>query len=456
MTNQRSKQANSDKSPATKRRPLLRWFAFLLAAGLIIWVSGGLRFVLHRIVESKLEQRDYEAAEQTLDWCDDFAFPNGETFFLRARVLRKQLQVIDVPKYLKMAADRGFDKERLKLELMLLEAQTGRLQSVATELSRRLQTEDTDGREICEAYVNGSLMQGSYVAAQTIFEAWEKEYPGDPQPHYLQSRIYEHKQNIDKASEQLLIALSKNSRHWPTRYALSRIAYDQNKFDEALSQIEPATTMKHNAAPLYQKARCLRGKAQLEPAKQILGELVTRPRAEILKSFALVAQPERGYPIEYELGLIESSLEHHQQAVKWLDIVLEHDPNHLDARYSRALSLREIGESEKAESELKEVNRIRNLLLEVDRLVDQINESPDQPHLEARCRIGELLLTYQDARQGEYWLHDTLNRDPNYKPAHKLLQEYYEKLATTNPEWSALAEEHRRKAETNPVSPAPE
>ncbi|MFN9717501.1 MAG: tetratricopeptide repeat protein [Planctomycetota bacterium] len=417
----------------------------MAAAGLIFWVSGGPRWILHGFARTKFEQRDYEAAERLLNWCNDFAIPDGETFFLEARLRRKQLQVSDVPKLLQKAADRGFDKERLKLEYMLLEAQTGRLQSVATELNQRLQTDSTDGREICEAYVNGSLMLGSYAAAQTIFDAWETEYPDDPQPHYLRSRIYEHQQNMTKATEQLLTALSKNVRHWPTRYALSRIAFDQNKFDEGLSQIESATMMKHNAAPMYQKARCLRGKAQLDEASQILREIANRPRAEVLKSFALVAQPERGYPIEYELGLIESALNNHQEAVRWLDLVLEHEPNHLDARYARALSLREVGESEKAESELKEVNRVRNMLLEVDRLVDLINESPDEPHVEARCRIGELLLKYKDARQGEYWLHDALNHDPNHIPAHQFLLEYYEKLAKTNPEWSAVADEHRRR-----------
>ena len=331
----------------------------------------------------------------------------------------------------------------------ILEAQSGKVRSVAGELNRLLRQNSEDGAEICAAYVNGAVMAGDLEVAMTILPVWKEEYPADPQPYYAYARILEYQHDVKGAIRELELANEKASRFWPARYALGRILYGENRIEEALAQLHIATQMRANAAPLLQQARCLRSLSRLDEAHQILLALTQKDKSEIQQSFALVCEPEQGLPIEYELGTLEAAMGKHESAIRWLDKVLLADPSHLDARYARGISLQQTGRTTEAEKELTEVSRIRTILLEIDRLVDEINQSPNDPHLDARCRIGELYIRYENARHGVFWLHEALNRDPNYRPAHAILADYYTRLAETQAEYATLAEHHRQAAGRN-------
>jgi len=431
------------------RRSWFYWITGACCVFVAFWVFGGFSALLNRAASEALGERDYERADQILTLIDRFRCETPQTIFLKARLRRKQLRTAEVPELLRAADKAGLDSSQVRREFILLEAQSGGIRNVADELNSLLQQGDGDGAEICEAYVNGAMMIGATDVAMTILPVWKQEFPEDPQPHYAHARILEYQQKVEDAIRELQTAIAKHSRHWPSRYALGRILYGENRIEESLQQLTIATEMRANAAPLFQRARCLRSLGRLSEAHQILLKLSKLDKPLVQKSFALVCEPERGLPIEYELGTLEAALGNHEAAKGWLEIVLKADRNHLDARYARALSLRELGQSSEADLELAAVHRIRTLLQEIDRLVDEINRSPDEPHLEARCRIGELYIKYENARHGEFWLQEALNRDPTYRPAHAILADYYDSLKSRRPEYSVLAENHRKAAAGN-------
>ncbi len=434
------------------RRPWLYWISGVLILLVACWALGAFSALLNWAATTALQKRDYEKADQILTLTNSLKCQTSESVFLQARLRRKQLRIPEVPELLVAADKAGFDKSRVRREYILLEAQTGRIRQVADELNAMLQQGDDDGSEICEAYVNGAMMIGAADVAMTILPVWKQEYPDDPQPHYAHARILEYQQNTAEAIRELQDAVQKNSRHWPSRYALGRILFGENRIEESLEQLTVAINMNANAAPQLQRAKCLRSLGRLDEAYQILLQLSRLDRSVVRSSFALVCEPESGLPIEYELGTLEAALGNHDDAVHWLDQVLQADHNHLDARYARGLSLRELGKQTEAENELSEVQRIRTLLQEIDRLVDDINRTPSEPHLAARCRIGELYIKYENARHGVFWIQEALNRDSNYRPAHALLADYYESLTATEPTYSSLAEFHRKAATAGEVT----
>lgn len=413
------------------------------------WAFGGISALLNQAASEALQERDYEQADSILSLTGKFLCETPQTMFLKARLRRKQLRIAEVPELLLAAEKAGFNRSQVRREYLLLEAQSGGIRHVSDELNSLLQQGAGDGAEICEAYVNGAMMIGATEVAMTILPVWKQEYPEDPQPHYAHARILEYQQKVEGAIRELQTAISKHSRHWPSRYTLGRILYGENRIEESLQQLTVATAMRANAAPLLQRAKCLRSLGRLSEAHQILLKLSKLDKPVVQASFALVCEPERGSPIEYELGTLEAALGNHEAAKGWLEKVLKADRNHLDARYARALSLRELGQSSEAAQELAEVHRIRTLLQEIDRLVDEINRSPEAPHLEARCRIGELYIKYENARHGEFWLQEALNRDPTCRPAHAILADYYDSLKSRQPEYSVLAENHRKAAAGN-------
>lgn len=417
----------------------------LLTATLVIFVIAGVpSLLLNQQVAACLARRRYETAEQWLNWCHRLQISNAETTFLNARLSRKQLQLREVPPLLQQALQQGFDRQAVQREYLLLEAQAGRLPTVINELNRMLTQDTHDGAEICEAYVNGAAMMGSVELAETIISSWKQAYPNDPQPFYARARILEYQQRSDEALAELNTAIRKDPRHWPSVYARSRMASAQGRLREALADaVAAATGMKCNSAPLLQQARCLLDLAEPVEARQVLEQIQSRPPQDLQHSFNLVCEPERGLPLEVELGRAEAALGQTQQAVGWFDKVLARDPRNLSVRYERAICLRELGQSILADSELQSVQQSRQRLSEIDRLADIIREQPELPHVAERCRIGELFLLYDDARRGEFWLKDALNHDPQYEPAHRLLTDYYDSLAREDAAWKILADQHR-------------
>lgn len=443
---------NSSIQPQTWRFPVRRyliWCLGLICLCIACWALGVFGLLLNSAISTSLVQHDYERADDLVEIAARFRVATPETLFLKARLRRKQLRSGEVPELLMAAGKAGFDRTRIQHEYTILEAQSGKVRSVAGELNRLLRQNSEDGAEICAAYVNGAVMAGDLEVAMTILPVWKEEYPADPQPYYAYARILEYQHDVKGAIRELELANEKASRFWPARYALGRILYGENRIEEALAQLHIATQMRANAAPLLQQARCLRSLSRLDEAHQILLALTQKDRSEIQQSFALVCEPEQGLPIEYELGTLEAAMGKHESAIRWLDKVLLADPSHLDARYARGISLQQTSRTTEAEKELTEVSRIRTILLEIDRLVDEINQSPNDPHLDARCRIGELYIRYENARHGVFWLHEALNRDPNYRPAHAILADYYTRLAETQAEYATLAEHHRQAAGRN-------
>lgn len=443
------KTKNTDTQGTGNRSVIQRCIVLVLGLLCLLvafWGFGGFGLLLNREIAASLVQHDYERADDLLIVAARLHSETPETLFLKARLRRKQLRTTEVPELLLAADKAGFDRSRIRREYTILEAQTGQIRNVAGELNKLLQQNSEDGAEICAAYVNGSLIAGDTETAMTILPIWKQEYPADPEPHYAHARMLEYQQDVGQAVRELQIANEKDDHFWPARYALGRILYGENRIEESMEQLSLALEMRSNAAPLLLQAKCLRSLSRLPEAHVILLKLSQLDQATIQESFRLVCEPEQGLPIEYELGTLEAAIGMHESAIGWLNKVLQVDPNHLDARYARAISLQQMGRIAEAENELSEVSRIRTILLEIDRLVDGINQSPDELHLDSRCRIGELFIRYENARHGVFWLHEALNRNPDYGPAHAILADYYSSLAEKQSEYAKLAEYHRKAA----------
>ena len=444
-----------ERRPRAPKRRI--WIGlFLLVASVMMWFAGVPAALLHSRVSAQLANRDYEAAEDTLALIRTLGVSNPETVFWHARLNRKLLQVADVPGQLQSAAAGGFSSDAIRREFLLLQAQTGQIAEVMGDLKQMMVEPGADGAEICEAYTNGALIAGATDQAVAILPVWKADFPQDPQAHYAHARLLEFQGRMEQAVAELRLAISLRNTHWPSRYALGRILLGQNRVDEALSEFEAATAMRHNSAVLYQKARCCRALGRTEEAQLLLIEVVKLPQQEIITGFLRVGEPLRGLPIQFELGTLELSIRNYDAALKWLNQVLDSDPRNVDARYSRAIAMRELKQTEAANRDFSEVQQVRERLKEVDRLVDEINHAPDMPHLEKRCRVGELLLQYENSGRGELWLRETLARDPSFLPAHQLLAEHYAELAKTEPRYEWLAGKHRTAMEESSESkPSP-
>ncbi len=412
---------------------------------IVLWRTGGVDWLVCRRIESLLAARRYEGAESLIEWLRWSGSSRAELLFWQGRLSRKQAQGAEALTYLEAARVAGFDNERVRRELILLHAQTGNLSPVRREFEAMLASPGPDASEICEAFVNGALIDGQTDLALALLPAWQLELPADPQPYFARGRVFEHRFDTVSAEREYRSAIERDGGHWPARFALGRLLLSQKKAADALVQFRAVSRMRDNAAPQLQVAKCLRALGKADEARTILHGLLKYPADATAKSFKRVGEPHWGLPVELEIGLMESSLQNWTEALPWLERVLEEDPQQLEVRYALAGTLRSLGRLDDAQREFAEVQRARTAVAEADQLVDELDRKPG-PCVAERCRIGEIFLKNESRLRGEFWLRDALNHDPNYAPAHQLLAEHYQQLATRNPAYAGVAERHRRAA----------
>ena len=443
----RRSSLDSERSRGFLRWPTRPQLIALVSSVLVVclWATSTLDWLVCRRIESLVTARQYEQAESMIAWLRWVGCTRGELLFWEGRLLRKQTRGVESLRQLIAARAAGYDKDRVRRELILLHAQAGNLSPIRREFEVMLADPGPDAAEICEAFVNGALIDGQTELALAILPAWQLQIPADPQPYYARGRVLEHKLDATAAEREYRSAVERDSEHWPARYALGRLLLSQKKAAEALVQSQAACRMRDNAAPRLQVAKCLRALGKNNEAKTILHDLLKSQSEARSKSFIRVGEPESGLPVEMELGLMEVSLQNWEAALPWLERVLLDDPQLIEVRYALATTLRSLGRLDVAQREFERIRLAREAIAEADRLVDEIARRSDLCVAE-RCRIGELYLKNESRRRGEFWLRDALNRDPNYVPAHRLLAEYYQELARSHPNYADLAERHRRAA----------
>jgi predicted Zn-dependent protease len=126
------------------------------------------------------------------------------------------------------------------------------------------------------------------------------------------------------------------------------------------------------------------------------------------------------------LARLDLDNRHPEQAEKRLRAALTVDPSETEVRYTLVNALRAQGKDAEASAELAEHERHKALLQRANSLLqDEAKKHSTDPA--PATEVGGLLLQIGQERQGLYWLNEALNRDPNYRPAHKILADFYAK-----------------------------
>jgi tetratricopeptide (TPR) repeat protein len=430
---------------APRRRRQLRWLALIGVVLLAILVlSGRLAAIPRGFAVQALHRHDLDGAQRWLDWAARLGPRDPETAFLQARLLRKLGHNLESGQELERAVRLGLDPQRARRETLLARAGTGDVFNIAMELDRMLIDPGDDGREICEAYVNGLLVTANYDTASALIAVWKQDFPDDAQPYYVFARALEHLGRHEQAEQEYRAALDKQPDPQAALYVLGRFLLTRNRAADAQSCFQRALEFPYNAAARIGLAQCLRTEGRTDEARRMLEAVVKLPRDAVVQGYQRVDEPLEGLPAHYELGSLLSALGEYETALPLLEQAVAANPRDLEARYARGVALRGAGRLDEGSAELEGVAAARKALTEADRLVDGLK--PDEPMVAERFRIGELYMQHGSRKRGEMWLKAVLSHDPQHKRAHELLAEFYAELARDDPDYAAAAEEHRRAA----------
>jgi len=396
------------------------WKRLLAAAGVILtlaavyWGTLPLAVQFHTgRARQFLDQRDNQRALDQLRIALRLAPERAETCFLLARAHRRLGNLERVEPLLRHAEKLGGDPERAKRETWLAWAQAGRLREAQPHLSDLLMDTREDGAEICAAYVQGYFTNLQPREALQLLDAWQKDYPGDPQSHFMRGYLNQALAMWSEAAESYRRGLELAPGQTPMRVRLAEVLGELNENDEAIRQFQRCADETPNDAAIFAAwAKCLARQGLTDQARPIL------QRALSIASMHFEALRQLG-----ELELAEGNF---QAALPPLQAAASQRPYDTTTRNALGKTLQALGKADEARPHLEYAAAAEESLSRMERELRRVVERPTDPEL--RYDNVLTLLRYGSPPDGAKWLHTVLELDPNHQAAHRALAAYYESV----------------------------
>ncbi len=374
-----------------------------------------------------LNARNAERALDHLRTAERLDPMRAETQFLLARAYRRLGRMDEVHAHLLLATRSGWPREQVRREEWLALAQSGQLAEAEPHLGELLRTQQGDGAEICEAFVEGYFAAYRFDRALVLLEAWKTDYPPDPRPHVYLGLYNEHFQRWSDAAEAYREAVTIAPEDGDIRLRLASVLMRLYEYDRAEEHFHICLEQRPDDLDvLCQWGACLRRQARTEEARTVLEQVMRKDPRHLAGRLAM--------------GQLEQATGNSEAARQWLEPLCRETPTDIEARYTLAQALQVTGQTAAAQQHFAFVLEAQEQMREVDNLTDLARTRPDDTEL--RFQIGTRLLKYDNPSHGAAWLRSVLDLNPAHQGAHAALAGYYVSIGNTE-----LAERHRRQVE---------
>jgi len=367
-------------------------------------------------------------ARSHLDACLRIWPANESAHVLAARAARRTGDYDAAERYLR-DAPRPDDKPSpdVVLEWALLTAVKGDLLEVEEFLRARALKDPATAPLVWEALAEGNTRMYGARAAVDILDHWLAADPDNPRAHFLRGNV--HRQgNASKSIADYHRAVELDPDNDEARWWLAVELQEAGQFHETL--------------PLLEQLRA-RGWPDRDLRVRIahaLDRVGRTPEARDLLDAVLADNPDAGFALRVR-GQLELTAGDLPAAEKWLREAVRVLPHDYRTRYALAQCLQH-------ESKTEEAGEVQSVAEQLKARSEQLAElrtrkMPVRPHDPAlHCEMGVLLdlLGYTD--MAEKWLYSALHEDPDYRPAHAALADFYDRHQRD----PAKAAEHRAQA----------
>ncbi len=383
--------------------------SLLGAIALLLIVDPVSRWRLGR-AESLLRSGHPEAALEVLAKVSARRGQQGRLAFLRARAHRKLGGISRAEAELQQAEDSGYSPNLVHVEHLLIQAQTGKVRVVEEALRAELARSDENTQDICEALVNGYLLNYRFEDAAKWLDAWEADFPDDPRPHLARGRLSQHMSLWNEAAEAFGKAIALSPQSFEAYGQLARCYRQLNQYEDAVrayqqaqrlnpTDVETLAGLAHSQLPL----------GQIEDARRLFTQLLDMDGGAFYAALGLG-----------ELALGEGEFE---TALDWLEKAHAMEPRSVVVRNHLASVLRATGRSEEAQQHLDFIEDANQAMSEVQEFSRQVHASPEV--IEARYEIGVRLLEFASEKEGLAWLYSVLELAPQHAATHQTLARHF-------------------------------
>ena len=395
-----------------------RWFRKVLLLTLLAMLAVvGSRIAFEVAMwrgTASIESRENEAANRWLAVArtlSQFPWNSGaeaELHFHSARSFRRSGQFERFLAELNGAEAAGWPAEMVTRERLIAAAQTQQFEKVDGYWDVLLVEAGSDGPEICKAYTTLALNRLRLDVALRIIETWQRDYPTDPEPHYLLGLVHSTLRRFKESLPHFEQALVLNSHHRDARFRLANALMELLQFEAATEQLEMLRAdFPDDTEGRIALAECLVHTDKADVARKLLGEVSETQNPEVLAV----------------LGSIELKLGDHAAAAGYLEKAVAQQPENADLRYSYARALQVLGHEKLAKEHYAFVDAAAKPLLKLNRLSNELVNEPE--NLQLRFEVGELSWKWKSRKEGARWLLSVLDQDPGHTGAHEILAEHF-------------------------------
>lgn len=379
----------------------------LLIAAWAAW--GGPAAITNGLAQGALSRRELPQAAAWLGWSGRLGPRNAEAEFLRARLARHENRLDDVRRHLLRAQELGHPVELLQREQWLALAQSGQMREAEPQLRVLLTDQRDDGAEVCEAYVTGFLLTYQLPKAHAVLDAWQADYPDDPQPHLIRGRTYVSSHQSQEAEQEFRQAFDIAPQNREAAVGLGDALCQRQSFSEAIECYSrvPAGTPEWLPAQAG-IARCHVSTGKVAEARALLQRLAAEFPAN-----ATILQ---------RLGALELAEGNFEQAIAALRKSNALSKNNQETLHSLASALRGLGETDEAGRLSAQVDVLQATAARIEELIDLLSEQPDD--VAARYEIAMLYLKRHEINDGLVWLRSVLQFQPDHREASETLARY--------------------------------
>lgn len=375
------------------------------------------------IARSALKSRDPDRALAALEAATQVSPNHGEVYLLMARAYRRQGRLSEVRRSLQTAQQLGITKGRIQREEWLAMAQTGQMTSAGPHLAELLFDPGDDGPEICEAYANGYLLSYRFAEAFAVVDAWQKDFPQDPQPHMFRGLVSDKDSAWTAAADHFQKAFDLAPNRIDIRLRLANALLALRRTPEAASHFQELLKRNpHSREAQTGWGRTLVEQGQTDQARDVFSDL--------LKTHA------DDFDTILALGQLELSVNNLDRALTLLQQATKLNPDDYEARNSIAGALQRAGRAAEARSHFEFVVKAQESNLRIQTLKDRVTANSND--LEARYELTELLRNNGSQTDRVAWLRSIIEIDPKHQRAQAALAEHYEQTGD-----SELAVTHR-------------
>lgn len=321
----------------------------------------------------------------------------------------------------------GGASEDVAFEWALLQAAAGNVGEVDEYLQRWVRRDPPRAPLVWEALVTGYVRIYRTLDAMACANHWLERDPDNVRALELRGQTYVAGKGVQRGAEDFRRALELDPARDDTRWRLVLCLLDLGGYEEALAHLERVARRRPGDPEVVARiARCKNMLGRGTEARQELDALLER-------------HPGHGLALRTR-GHFALADQDPAAAERWLRRAADARPADYQTQWLLFQALRQQNKTAEAEAQLAVAERAKD---DAERLGElqsrRIAEHPLDPALHYEMAV--LLTRTGHPDVAERWLVSALALDPDHKPSHAALADYYTRTGDT-----AKAAGHRRQA----------